>query len=86
VGKTLWRPGVSDLDDILCREDERKVSNDYIVRFHTRLFQILPGATVKPRPGDTVVVRTKLDTSIEIIWKDKPLLVQEVNTLFDEYK
>jgi hypothetical protein len=91
------RPALSDedahvpsdgfiLDDILCMEDERKVSNDYIVRFHARLFQILPGAKVKPRPGDTVTVRTKLDNSIEIIWKDKPLLVKEVNTLFDQYK
>jgi hypothetical protein len=79
-------PDGFNLDDILCMEDERKVSNDYIVRFHARLFQILPGAKVKPRPGDTVVVRTKLDTSIEIIWKDKPLLVKEVHTLFDEYK
>jgi hypothetical protein len=35
---------------------------------------------------DTVVVRTKLDSSIEIIWKDKPLLVKELNTLFDQYK
>lgn len=75
-----------NLDDILCMEDARKVSNDYIVRFHARLFQILPGAKVKPRPGDTVVVRTKLDNSIEIIWKDKPLLVKEANTLFDQYK
>jgi hypothetical protein len=90
------RPALSDedahvspygfnLDDILCMEDGRKVSNDDIVRFHARLFQILPGAKVKPGPGDTVVVRTKPDNSIEIIWKDKPLLVKEVITLFDGY-
>jgi hypothetical protein len=79
-------PDGFNLDDILCMEDKRKVSNDYIVRFHARLFQILPGARVKPRPGDTVVVRTKLDASIAIIWKDKPLLVKEVNTLFDRCK
>jgi hypothetical protein len=75
-----------NLDDILCMEDCRKVSNDYIIRFHARLFQILPEAKVKPRPGDSVVVRTKLDNSIVINWKDKPLLVKEVNPLFDEYK
>ncbi|MDR1901160.1 MAG: hypothetical protein LBQ88_02605 [Treponema sp.] len=62
------------------------LSNDYIIRFHVRLFQILPEAKVKPRPGNAVVVRTKLDNSIVIIWKDKPLLVKEVNTLFDQYK
>jgi hypothetical protein len=75
-----------NLDDMLCMEDGRKVSNDYIIRFHARLFQILPEAKVKPRPGGAVVVRTKLDNSIVIIWKDKPLLVKEVNTLFDQYK
>ena len=91
------RPALSDedahvspegvnLDDILCMEDIRKVSNDYIIRFHTRLFQIVPEAKVKPRPGDTVLVRTKLDSSITILWKDKPLRVKEVNTIFDEYK
>jgi hypothetical protein len=73
-----------NLDDILCMEEERKVSNDYIVRYQTRLFQILPKAQPKPRPGDTVIVRTRLDYSVHIIWKDKPLLVKEVPTMFDE--
>jgi hypothetical protein len=40
----------------------------------------------KPRPGTPLVVRTKLDNSIEIIWKDKSLLVKEATTLFNEYK
>ncbi|MDR1074241.1 MAG: hypothetical protein LBL45_11315 [Treponema sp.] len=39
------------LGDILRVEDERKVGNGYIVRFHARLFQILPGAKAKPGPG-----------------------------------
>jgi hypothetical protein len=63
-------------------EEMRKVSNDYIIRFKVRLFQILPEAKVKPRPGDTVIVRTKLDNFI--IWKDKPLQVKEVKTMFEE--
>jgi hypothetical protein len=74
-----------NLNGILCMEDERKAGNDYIIRFHARLFQILPEAKVKPGPGNTVIVRTKPDNSIEIIWKDKPLPVKEVNTLFNEY-
>ncbi|MDR1904932.1 MAG: hypothetical protein LBQ88_21960 [Treponema sp.] len=65
-------------------EELRKVSNDYIIRFKVRLFQILPEAKVKPRPGDTVIVRTKLDNSIVIIWKDRPLQVKEVKTMFEE--
>jgi hypothetical protein len=97
MNATFGRPALSDedapvspegfnRDAMLCREDGRKVSNDSIIRFHARLFQMLPEAKVKPRPGDSVVVRTKLDNSIVISWKDKPLLVKEVNTLFDQYQ
>jgi hypothetical protein len=72
------------LDDILCMEHDRKVSKDYIIRFECRLFQILPEAKIKPRPGDTVLVRTKLDSSVCIMWKNKPLLVKEIKTMFDD--
>jgi hypothetical protein len=78
--------GTVDLKDILCFEHERTVTYDYIIRFHARLFQMLPEAKIKPRPGDSVIVRTKLDNSIVINGKDKPLLVKEVNSLFDEYQ
>ena len=76
--------GSISLDDILCMEHDRKVSKDYIVRFECRLFQILPEAKVKPRPGDTVIVRIRLDTSIIILWKNKPLPVKEIKTMFDD--
>ena len=78
------RAGEILLDDILCMEHERKVSKDYIVRFECRLFQILPEAKQKPRPGDIVLVRIRLDLSVLIIWKNKPLLVKEINTMFDD--
>ena len=78
------KPGKVSLDDILCMEHERKVSKDYIVRFECRLFQILPEAKVKPRPGDTVIVRQKLDNSVHIIWKNKPILVKEIKNMFDD--
>jgi len=76
-------PGKISLDDILCMENERKVSKDYIIRFECRLFQILPETKIKPRPGDVVIVRVRLDSSVLILWKNKPLLVQEINTMFD---
>ncbi|MDR2185187.1 MAG: hypothetical protein LBO80_05900, partial [Treponema sp.] len=38
------------LDDILCLEYDRKVSDDYIIRFEARLFQILP-ETQHQSPG-----------------------------------
>jgi len=78
------RLGVVSLDDILCMEYDRKVSKDYIIRFECRLFQILPEAKQKPRPGDTVIVRVKLDLSVFIMWKNKPLLVKEIKTMFED--
>lgn len=72
------------LDDILCMEHERKVSRDYIIRFECRLFQILPDAKIKPRPGDAVIVRVRLDSSVHILWKNKPLLVNEIPIMFEK--
>ena len=78
------RAGAVRLDDILCREYDRKVSNDYIVRFEARLFQILPEAQPKPRHGDVVLVRVRPDASVHLFWKQKPLLVKELKTIFDD--
>jgi hypothetical protein len=77
------KPGTTSLDDIFCMEHDRKVSKDYVIRFECRLFQILPEVKIKPRPGDAVLVRVKLDSSVCIVWKNKPLLVEEIKTMFD---
>lgn len=68
---------------MLCLDYDRKVSNDYIVRFEARLFQILPETTPKPRPGDAVLVRVRPDASFPIFWKNKLLPVKEMKTIFD---
>jgi hypothetical protein len=75
--------GKVKLDDILCMEFDRKISKDYIVRFQARLFQIQK-SKLFPRAEDKVIVRVKLDNSVHILWKDKPLLVKEIPTMFDE--
>ena len=66
------RPGKIKLDDILCMEFDRHISKDFIVRFQTRLFQILATNKPLPRAGDKALVRVKLDNSVQIIWKNKP--------------
>jgi transposase len=76
-------PGNAKLDDILCMEFDRRISKDFIVRFQTRLFQIQKSKLL-PRTEDKVIVRIKLDNSVHILWKDKPLLVKEIPTMFDE--
>ena len=75
--------GKIKLDDILCMEFDRRISKDFIVRFETRLFQILELNKPLPRTEDKVIVRVRLDNSVHIIWKDKPLKVKEIQTMFE---
>jgi transposase len=75
--------GSVNLDDILCMEFERIVSNDWIVRYDARLFQILDRNRRKPRPKDKVTLRVRLDNSIHVLWQGRPLLIEELPTLFD---
>jgi transposase len=77
-------PGKANLDDILCMEFNRRISKDFIIRFQARLFQILKTNKPLPRTEDTVLVHIRLDNSIHVIWKDKPLLVKEIPTMFNE--
>ena len=78
------KAGKVKVDGILCMEFDRRISKDYIVRFQSRLFQILKANKPLPRTEDKVLVRIKLDNSVHILWKDKVLLVKEVPTIFDE--
>jgi transposase len=73
------RPAGTKLREILCEEHERTVTNDYVVRFECRLFQITKRNKALPRPKDKVIVRIKLDRSISIVWKGNNLLVKELH-------
>ena len=75
--------GKVNLDNILCMEFDRRISKDFIIRFQARLFQILKTNKPMPRTEDKVLVRIWLDNSVHIICKDKPLLIQEIPTMFD---
>ena len=70
--------GNAKLQDIMCLEYERTVANNYVIRFETRLFQILKTKNPLPRPRDKVLVRIRPDGSISIIWKETKLLVKEL--------
>jgi len=78
------RPGGAKIDDILCMEFGRSVSKDFIIRFQSRLFQIQDTGKRLPRAGDKVLVRVRLDGSVHIFWKDRPLPVKEIPAMFDE--
>jgi len=66
------------LTNIFCFEYERKIGNDYVVRFQKHLFQILKSNKVLPRPKDKVVIRVLLNGTLSIIWKETKLLVKEL--------
>jgi len=65
-------------------EFDRHVSKDFIIRFQTRLFQIQKAGKRLPRAGDKVLVCVRLDGSVHIFWKDRPLSVKEIPSMFDE--
>jgi hypothetical protein len=68
----------------MCLEYERTVANNYVIRFETRLFQILKTKKPLPRPKDKVLVRVRLDGSISILWKETKLLVKELTNIQDQ--
>jgi len=73
--------GDVNLEDIMCLEYERAVANNYVVRFETRLFQILKTKKPLPRPKDKVLVRILLDGSMSIMWKETKLLAKELTNI-----
>ena len=68
-----------DLKDVFCFEETRVVSNDYIVQYESKCYQILKENRSKPRPKSRVIVRKRLDNTIHIFWKDKELLVEKID-------
>jgi transposase len=73
--------GDVNLEEIMCLEYDRVVGNNYVVRFETRLFQILKNRNPLPRPKDKVLVRMRLDGSVIILWKGNKLLVKELTDI-----
>jgi hypothetical protein len=78
--------GKVNLSNIMCLEHERTVANNYVIRFETRLFQILDTGRTKgsqplPRPKEKVTVRIALDGKLTVIYKENKLLVKELTNI-----
>jgi transposase len=67
-----------DLRDVFCFQDQRVVSRDWVVQFERRAYQIPSDIRHRPAPGQTVIVRKWLDSSVHWYWKEKPLPVREL--------
>jgi hypothetical protein len=68
----------TDLREIFCFEHKRVLSNDLVIRFENKLYQITRDSSVRPRPGEKVLVRIRLDGSMNFYWHEKKLLVKEI--------
>lgn len=63
-----------DLRDVFCIDEPRTVANDWTIQYRKQAFQILRLNDPLPRPGDKVVVRTWLDGSVYLWFRERPLV------------
>jgi len=68
------------LEDVFCFDDQRVVQNDWTIRYNGNFYQILKDNRPLPRPKDKVLVRTRLDGSEDLIFKDKALEFCRITT------
>lgn len=61
------------LEDVFCLEEFRTVQNDWCIRHQNRHYQLLEHNRPLPRPKDKVLVRTRLDGSVHLLFKDHAL-------------
>jgi transposase len=71
-------PAGLDLNQVFCLEQERTVSNDWVVQYGQRWLQIGRGAKVQP--GTRVVVREYRDGSIGLFQGAQKLAWEEIET------
>ncbi len=67
-----------NLADVFCFEQFRTVQNDWTVRYQNRHYQILEDNRPLPKPKDKVLVRVRLDNSIHLIYRGKPLAFRPI--------
>lgn len=78
--KDFHRPISKNLDlrNVFCYESIRTVSDDYVVRYENKLFQILKDNKILPRTGRKVKVLEWLDQSVYIYFNDKKLKIIDI--------
>jgi hypothetical protein len=69
-----WRPAPQDLDRICCFVHERAVSNDNVVQWDGRRFQIPPQPQRFSFAGAKVQLYESLEGKVDIYYRDTKLL------------
>jgi len=65
--------GPLDLDNIICRQEERTVRYDMTIQVRAQFYQILRGNALRPLPRQRVTIRWWLDGSFHAFWREKEL-------------
>lgn len=66
------------LEDVFAFEDRRVLTNDWTIRHENRHYQILQDNRPLPKPKDRLLVRRRLDNTLVIEYKGKPLAYREL--------
>jgi transposase len=61
------------LEDVFCLEANRTVHNDWTIRHENRWYQILEKNNPLPKPKHKVLVRTRLDGTLHLLYQGRPL-------------
>jgi transposase len=67
-----------DLDAVLCWEESRTLNNDWTVRYENRWFQVSAQSPLPPARSK-VIVRKRLDESIQIIYRGRNVDFEELS-------
>lgn len=67
-----------DLSQIFCWEYERNLSNDFIIRFKNRFFQLEKNQAIHLRPKNKLQVRIHLDNQISLWYEKTQLTYREL--------
>ena len=66
-----------ELNNIFCFEALRVVSNDYVVQYSSRCYQIQKSRN-RPHPDAKVIVRKWLDDTVHFFWQGKEIQAEEI--------
>jgi hypothetical protein len=65
-----------NLDNVFCFEATRSLQNDWCIRYENRYFQVFKENKPLPRPKDKILMRTHLDGTVDLLYREKPLVGQ----------
>lgn len=71
-------PKKLNLADVFCFEEIRRLNNDFTISYQNRIFQVEASQAGKlPKPKDRIAVRTRLDGTLFLVFKEQVLAFHE---------